>query len=90
MVHLLTAIPDRINPRRISHDFAQTNRLRTEGTLNLVDAAARGRSQTGDHPGLGTVYEPNGADAATEDVPFWQHPPKEFRPVLDALRHSRS
>lgn len=86
VVHLLTAIPDRIDPRRISHDFAQTNRLRTEGTVNLVDAAAEAGAKRVITQSLATVYEPNGADAATEDVPFWRHPPKEFRPVLDALR----
>src|SRR4051812_25562192 len=35
VVHLLTAIPAKINPRRMSRDLAQTNRLRTEGTRNL-------------------------------------------------------
>lgn len=39
VVHLLTAIPAKLNPRRMSRDFAQTNRLRTEGTRNLLYAA---------------------------------------------------
>jgi nucleoside-diphosphate-sugar epimerase len=41
VVHLLTAIPTRIDPKQMTRDFAQTNRLRTEGTINLVDAAAQ-------------------------------------------------
>jgi len=32
VVHQLTAIPARLNIRRIDRDFALTNRLRTEGT----------------------------------------------------------
>src|SRR5699024_1853461 len=39
IVNMLTAIPARINPKRIDRDFAMTNRLRTEGTENLLHAA---------------------------------------------------
>src|SRR5205823_4619148 len=39
VVHQLTAIPPRLNPRHIERDFALTNRLRTEGTDHLVSAA---------------------------------------------------
>jgi nucleoside-diphosphate-sugar epimerase len=39
IVHQLTAIPPRLDPRRIVRDFALTDRLRTEGTRNLVAAA---------------------------------------------------
>ncbi|MFG1819349.1 NAD-dependent epimerase/dehydratase family protein [Kribbella sp. NPDC049174] len=86
VVHLLTAIPARIDPRRLSRDFAQTNRLRTQGTINLVDAAAQTGAKRVITLGSASVYEPNGPDPATEDVPFWHRPPKEFIPVLDALR----
>lgn len=40
VVHMATAIPAEVNPRRMARDFAHTNRLRTEGTGNLVEAAA--------------------------------------------------
>lgn len=86
VVHLLTAIPARINYRQLSRDFAQTNRLRTQGTINLVDAAAQAGAKRVITQGSACVYEPNGPDPATEDMPFWHRPPKEFRPVLDALR----
>src|SRR3954470_6997788 len=39
VVHQLTAIPPRLNPRRLDKEFKQTNRLRTEGTANLLSAA---------------------------------------------------
>ncbi len=39
VIHQLTSIPARINPRRIVRDFEITNRLRTEGTRNLLAAA---------------------------------------------------
>src|SRR5262245_43791573 len=39
VVHQLTAIPSRTHPRHVERDFAPTNRLRTEGTRILLDAA---------------------------------------------------
>lgn len=39
VVHELTSIPAEFNPRRFEQAFAQTNRLRTEGTDHLIAAA---------------------------------------------------
>jgi 2-alkyl-3-oxoalkanoate reductase len=39
VIHQLTAIPARLDPRRISRDFMMTDRLRTEGTRQLIAAA---------------------------------------------------
>src|SRR3954471_12191636 len=42
IVHQLTAIPrSGINPRKLAEAFAETTRVRREGTCNLVDAAER-------------------------------------------------
>src|SRR3954453_20509608 len=38
IVHQLTQIPADVNPRKMAEQFAMTDRLRTEGTHNLVDA----------------------------------------------------
>jgi nucleoside-diphosphate-sugar epimerase len=39
VIHQLTSIPARIDPRKMERDFAMNDRLRTEGTANLVAAA---------------------------------------------------
>ncbi|HTZ86428.1 MAG TPA: NAD(P)-dependent oxidoreductase [Solirubrobacteraceae bacterium] len=39
VVHQLTSIPPRIDPRKMERDFAENDRLRSEGTANLVAAA---------------------------------------------------
>jgi nucleoside-diphosphate-sugar epimerase len=39
VIHQLTSIPQRINPRTMVRDFEQNDRLRVEGTANLVAAA---------------------------------------------------
>ncbi len=38
VIHQLTALPRRIDPRRVRRDLAATHRLRSEGTRNLVAA----------------------------------------------------
>jgi 2-alkyl-3-oxoalkanoate reductase len=39
VIHQLTALPQRIDPRKIERDFAMNDRLRSEGTRHLIDAA---------------------------------------------------
>jgi nucleoside-diphosphate-sugar epimerase len=39
VIHQLTSIPPRIDPRKMQRDFAMNDRLRREGTANLLAAA---------------------------------------------------
>jgi 2-alkyl-3-oxoalkanoate reductase len=39
VIHQLTSLPPRIDPRKIERDFVLNDRLRSEGTHNLVQAA---------------------------------------------------
>ena len=84
IVHMLTAIPDPIDPRHLARDMALTNRLRTEGTANLV-AAAGGAARI-IAQGIAYAYDPAGSPVKDEDAPLWRHPPGQFPPVLAALR----
>lgn len=86
IVNMLTAIPRTINPKRLAKDFATTNRLRTEGTANLLEAARHAGVRRVIAQGLAYAYDPNGTEAANEDAPLWRDPPKQFVPVLGALR----
>ncbi|MFI9612443.1 NAD-dependent epimerase/dehydratase family protein [Streptomyces sp. NPDC052023] len=85
VVHLLTAIPANPNPKRVDEEFAPTNRLRTEGTRNLVDAAAEAGVKRVIVQSIAFVNEP-GRGPADEDAPFLSNPPKAYRPVLEAVR----
>jgi nucleoside-diphosphate-sugar epimerase len=85
IVHLATAIPDKINPKRIGHQFAQTNRLRTDGTRNLLAAAAEVGVDRFIAEGLAYAYAP-GAALRLESDPLWPTPPVAFQPVVAALR----
>ena len=39
VIHELTSLPRRIDPRKLERDFALNDRLRSEGTRHLVEAA---------------------------------------------------
>ncbi|GAA2136096.1 NAD(P)-dependent oxidoreductase [Streptomyces synnematoformans] len=84
VVNMLTAIPPEIDPKRLAEQFALTNRLRTEGTRNLL--AAAGGVKRVIAQGLAYVYDPEGAGPADEDAPLWRRPPGQFAPVLAALQ----
>ncbi|GAA1861645.1 NAD-dependent epimerase/dehydratase family protein [Asanoa iriomotensis] len=82
VVNMLTAIPAAPNPRRLAKDFALTNRLRVEGTRNLVEAAGGARIIS---QGLAYAYQP-APGPANEDDPLWMDgTPRQFAPVLAAL-----
>jgi nucleoside-diphosphate-sugar epimerase len=86
VVHMLTAIPSDLNLREIAKDFELTNRLRTEGTRNLVDAARAAGARRIITQGVAFLYAPDGGtQARDEDAPFWTDCPPSFRPILDAL-----
>jgi nucleoside-diphosphate-sugar epimerase len=85
VIHLLTAIPASINPAKLSRDMAMTNRLRTEGTRNLLDASRRAGAKRLILAGLAYAYQPE-PGLADEDAPLWTHAPAQFQPVASALR----
>jgi len=87
VVHLLTAIPAELDPRKMEQQFALTNRLRTEGTRNLIAAARAAGASRIITQGLAYAYDPEGGTGpADEDAPFWDEPPKPWRTSLEALK----
>lgn len=83
VVHMLTAIPDPLRPRRLAREMAATNRLRVEATGNLIAAAGDARMIA---QGVAYAYDPGDGTVRGEDAPLWQRPPRQFRPVVAALR----
>jgi nucleoside-diphosphate-sugar epimerase len=81
---MLTAIPDPIDPRHLARDMAMTNRLRTQGTANLIRAADGARVIV---QGVAYAYDPDGSPVKEEDAPLWRDPPTQFALVVAALRN---
>src|ERR671913_1360704 len=88
IVHQLTAIPPNLNLRRFDREFALTNRLRTEGTDNLLAAArAAGVRRVVAQSFAGWTYERAGGSVKTEDDPLDPETPRALRRTLDAIRY---
>src|SRR5262245_10571338 len=88
IVHEATALSDLTDFKHFDRSFAQTNRLRTNGTDNLL-AAAR-------EAGVGTFvaqsyasarYERAGGFVKTEDDPLDPDPPEAMRESQAAMRY---
>jgi nucleoside-diphosphate-sugar epimerase len=83
VVNQLTALPARINPRRITRDLAATNRLRTEGTRNLMAAAAGVAHVVAQS--VAFAYAPGDGDLRRESDPLYHGAPDGFRPAVRAI-----
>jgi nucleoside-diphosphate-sugar epimerase len=88
VIHQLTAIPANLDFRKIDQAFAATNRLRTEGTDLLVEAArAAGARRFIAQSYAPLIYERTGGPVKTEDDPLDTKPAASFRGTLDALKY---
>ena len=88
IVHELTAIPPVLDMRHIDREFAPTNRLRTEGTDNLVSAAeAAGVTRFVAQSHAALPYARTGGPVKGEGAPLDEHPVAAMREGFDALLH---
>jgi nucleoside-diphosphate-sugar epimerase len=83
VVHQLTAIPGRINPRHAVRVLEPTNRLRTEGTRILLAGAKAVGARRFIAQGISFVLSPDGPNPATEAEPPWLDAP--FAPIHRAV-----
>lgn len=91
IIHQLTAIPEKLNMRRFDEEFATTNRLRIEGTDNLMAAArAVGCPRFIAQSYAGWPYERSGGWVKTEEDRLTTSPEPGFRGTLDAIMHLES
>ncbi len=86
IVHQLTAIGG-LNMRHFDRDFAQTNRLRTEGTDHLLSAGRAAGIKRFVAQSYFACYARTGASVKTEDDQFDPSPAREMRGTVAAIRH---
>src|SRR5829696_8519554 len=85
VVHELTALAD-LDLRHFETSFAQTNRLRTEGTDHLLEAAqAAGATRFIAQSFAGWPFAREGGPVKDEDAPLATDLPKAVRPTVDAI-----
>jgi nucleoside-diphosphate-sugar epimerase len=91
VVHQMTALKNGIAPRHFGQSFALTNRLRTEGTHNLLEASRQAgvrRIVVQSYAGLN--LERGGSATKTEQVPLDTDPVPASRTTVDAIRYISS
>lgn len=87
IVHELTAIPAALNLRHFDRDFEQTNRLRIQGTDNLLFAAQAVGVKKFVAQSFFAAYARSGGPVKTESDPLDPRPVKKMRGVVAAIRH---
>jgi nucleoside-diphosphate-sugar epimerase len=88
IVHQLTALPDTLDTRHFDREFAVTNRLRTEGTDNLLAAGrAAGVRRFVAQSYAGWPFARSGGSVKSEDDPLDPNPAEPMREALEAIRH---
>ena len=77
LVHQLTALPDRLDFRNKSL-YDATNRVRSEGTRILLDAARKAGARRMVAQSIAFIYEPRGDWVKDEDAPLMKDAPGPF------------
>ena len=80
VIHELTAVPRRVNPRRMARDFELNDRLRSEGTRHLVQAAHEAGASRIIAQSIAFAYAPGPPGTVhTEQDPLYVDAPQPFR-----------
>lgn len=91
VIHHMTGLAQAKSLKRFDQEFALTNRLRTEGTEYLIEAAHAARARRLITQSYGNWnYERTGTDPKNENAPFDANPPSNQRRTLSAIRHSEA
>ncbi len=85
VVNQLTDIPDAINPRKMAEQFETNDRLRTEGTRNLMHAAETVAARRLISQSIAWAYVP-GEGLWAEDDPLWADAPEPWGRSVGAVR----
>ena len=83
IIHQLTDLPASMNPRRLEAIYERNNRVRQEGTANLLAAARAAGVRRMIVQSMATWYRPEGGAIKTESDPLWTDAPE---PLGTAVR----
>jgi nucleoside-diphosphate-sugar epimerase len=87
IVHEMTALAQLRSLRKVDRVFAATNRLRTQGTDNLLAAAERAGTRRVIAQSAERANERSGGPVKTEEDPLDPRPPRSAVQTVAAVRH---
>jgi 2-alkyl-3-oxoalkanoate reductase len=85
VVHELTDIPPAIDTKRYAESMAGNDRIRIEGTRNLVAAATEAGARRLVAQSIAFAYSPEGDDILDEEAPLYLDAPEPLGPTIRAL-----
>jgi nucleoside-diphosphate-sugar epimerase len=78
VIQHLTDLPQDLNPRNLKRAYEANDRLRSEGSANLVEAARAAGARRYVAQNVSFSYEPVGGPVKDEDAPLFHAPPPPF------------
>src|SRR4051794_21015950 len=85
ILHQLSALPRRFDPDRVDERFADNDRIRIEGTRNLIGAARAARVRRLIAQSIAFGYAPDGERVKREDAPLFLDAPGYFGKTVAAV-----
>jgi nucleoside-diphosphate-sugar epimerase len=85
VVHLLTSLPPRLDYKAKDDPLAATNRVRSEGTRNLLAAAKAAGARRLVAESVAFLYAPEGDWVKGEEAPLFHGAPPPFGGAVEAL-----
>ena len=85
VINELTDLPQSLNPRKLAKYYAANNRVRREGTKNLLSAAHSAGVRRFLVQGAAYWYAPTGGPVKTEQAPLYLNAPTPIGPAVEAI-----
>ncbi len=85
VIHHLTDLPANVNPRKMKDAYAANDRLRQEGTPNLVAGAEAAGARRFVCQSIAFAYAPEGSTMRREDDRLFLNAPKPFDDAVRAV-----
>jgi 2-alkyl-3-oxoalkanoate reductase len=86
VINELTDLPQSLNPRRLKEYYAANNRVRREGTANLLSAACGAGVRSFLVQGAAYWYAPTGGPVKTEEAPLYLDAPSPIGPAVETIK----
>jgi nucleoside-diphosphate-sugar epimerase len=86
VINQLTDLPQSLNPRKLGQYYAANNRVRREGTMNLLDAARGAGVRRFLVQGAAYWYAPTGGSVKTEEAPLYLNAPPPIGPAVETIK----
>jgi nucleoside-diphosphate-sugar epimerase len=86
VINELTDLPQSLNPRKLKEYYAANNRVRREGTRNLLDAARGGGVRRFIVQGAAYWYAPTGGPVKTEEAPLYLDASPPLGPAVKTIK----